>query len=220
MKLRKIIQQNRSFFTGLAIIFIVRGSFADQNIVPSGSMEPTIQIGDHIYVNRAAYDLKFPFSEYTLVSLNDPQPGDIIVFHNPQTDVRMVKRLIGLPGDRIHVRNGLITINGKPIEGSEIGAKLLAESADDEINYQERMGKHLATIKRTQSMFRPDDLEIVVPAGQYFAMGDNRDNSYDSRGWGTIPRSKIVGKAEAVIFNVSWNPLPEMKLERIGQKLM
>jgi len=199
---------------------VVRGAFADHNYVPSGSMEPTIEVGDSLLVNRAAYDLKLPFSGVTLANVGEPQRGDIVVFHNPKSDVRMVKRLVGLPGDRLHVRNGLISINGRPVPGSEVIAKTFAETPHDEIIYTEQLGPHLATIKRTQSLFRFDELEVVIPAGHYFAMGDNRDNSHDSRAWGLIQREKIVGRAEGVIYNVSFNPLPNIKPERLGLKFM
>ena len=211
-------RNNRSYFLAMSLLLVVRGTFADQNRVPSGSMEPTIQVGDHILVNRMAYDLKLPFTETTLVTLNEPQRGDVIVFHNPQTDVRMVKRLIGVPGDHLHVHNGIVFINGESIPGSDQTLRQLAASDTDEFLYQEYVGTHVATIKRTRSLFRHDDVDIVIPVGQYFAMGDNRDNSYDSRAWGLVPRAKIVGRAEGVLFNVNFRPLPKVQLARTAQR--
>src|ERR1700679_3187629 len=113
--MRKFIQSNISFFGCVLILFTVRGTFADQNYVPSGSMEPTIHVGDHIFVNKLAYDVHLPYMKTRVVEMADPQRGDIIVFHNPQSDIRMVKRLIGLPGDRIHIEDGFVTVNGAPI---------------------------------------------------------------------------------------------------------
>lgn len=218
--MQAFFRRHRSYVFYFCLLFVVRGAFADHNYVPSGSMEPTIQIGDSLLVNRAAYDLKIPFSGFTLVNVGEPERGDIVVFHNPQSDVRMVKRLVGMPGDRLYVRNGLISINGQPVPGSEVIVKAFAESPHDEVVYTEQLGSHVATIKRTKSLLRFDELEVVIPADHYFAMGDNRDNSHDSRGWGLIPREKIVGRAEGVIYNVSFNPLPNIKPERVGLKFL
>lgn len=212
--MKSFFMRNKSFLAGLAVLFVVRGTFADHNVVPSGSMEPTIEVGDHLFVNRVAYDLKLPFSDFRLMSLWEPNRGDIIVFHNPQSDLRMVKRLIGLPGDHIRVRDGFVWINGTAIPGSQDGQRAIARSSEAGFIYQEQIDAHLASIKRIPLMSRPDEIEVVVPAGMYFAMGDNRDNSYDSRGWGFIPRTKIIGRAEGVIYNMRWDPNPRVYLKR------
>ena len=177
-------------------------------------MEPTIEIGDHLYVNLVAYDLKLPFSEFRLMPLSEPERGDIIVFHNPRSDMRMVKRLIGLPGDHIRVHNGFIWINGAAVVGSQDGQRSFAHSPEAGFVYYEQIDTHMASIKRIPLMSRPDETEVVVPEGMYFAMGDNRDNSYDSRGWGFIPRTKILGRAEGVIYNIRWAPRPSVRLKR------
>jgi len=177
-------------------------------------MEPTIEIGDHLFVNLVAYDLKLPFSELRLMSLSEPERGDIIVFHNPRSDMRMVKRLIGLPGDHIRVHNGFVWINGTAVVGSQDGQRSFAHFPEAGFVYYEQIDTHMASIKRIPLMSRPDEIEVVVPEGMYFAMGDNRDNSYDSRGWGFIPRTKILGRAEGVIYNIRWTPRPSVRLKR------
>jgi signal peptidase I len=214
--MKKILRRNASFFAAMSILFIVRGTFADQNLVPSGSMEPTIHIGDHILVDKTAYDLRVPFTDVRLANFAGPKRGDIVVFFRPSDGLRLVKRLVGLPGDHIRIKDGFVSINGEALPGSEDGEKSLAEAAQDEVLYTENIGLHHATIRRVRSMIRPEDGEYLVPQNQYFAMGDNRDNSYDSRGWGFFPRESIQGRAVGVIYNLSWNPLPSAELDRVG----
>jgi signal peptidase I len=218
VKIKKFLRQNGSFLAALTILLVVRGTFADQNVVPSGSMEPTIHIGDHILVDKTAYDLRLPYSGVRLWQRAEPERGDIVVFFRPQDGLRLVKRLVGLPGDRIHVENGFVTVNGEPVAGSKSGQSALNVGDHDEVIYQEVLGRHHATIKRTLSLVRTETTDYVVPENQYFAMGDNRDNSYDSRGWGFFPRESIQGRAVGVIYNVSWNPLPSAELDRIALK--
>ena len=208
--------RNAGFVFCVMLLLIVRGTFADQNYVPSGSMEPTIHVGDTIFVNKMAYDIKIPWVGTVVKSVAEPQRGDIIVFFNPTNQMRLVKRLIGVPGDKIHIENGFVTINGERLAGDKNGEAVFAEAATDEVVYHEGVGHHFAMIKRTRSMFRPESMDIVVPEGQYFAMGDNRDNSYDSRGWGFFPRENIQGQALGVIYNLSWNPLPNIDVKRFG----
>jgi signal peptidase I len=129
----------------------------------------------------------------------------------------MVKRLIGLPGDKIHIRDGFVTVNGQPL-GDRDAETGFASSAQDEWVYAEHVGHHIALVRRTRTLFRPENLDLVVPDGNYFAMGDNRDNSYDSRGWGVIPRANIQGQAVGVLYNLAWTPLPSVDWHRIGHK--
>lgn len=207
MGIRSFLKRNAVFIASAACILIVRGTFADQNYVPTGSMEPTIQVGDHILVNKTAYDLKLPYSKIALARLNEPQRGDIIVFLHPRTGMRMVKRLIALPGDRVHIENGFVSINGQLLPGSIDGMRDFRESEKEEIVYSEKVGPHLAQVRRVHAWAHPENFEFEVPAEQYFAMGDNRDNSSDSRVWGFVPRANVEGRAVGVIYNMAWSPL-------------
>ncbi len=186
----KWISNNRAFLCGLMLIFVVRGSFADQNYVPSGSMEPTIQVGDFLFVNKMAYDLKLPWTSVRVASVGEVQRGDVVVFINPVSGVRMVKRIVGLPGDHLRVVDGRVLVNGE----------LLKEPY----------------VLRQAALFRPDACEVIVPRGKYFAMGDNRDNSLDSRAWGFVPRENIEGRADGVIYNLVFEWPPRMDFGRIG----
>ena len=189
------------------VVCAVRSSLADWNDVPSGSMRPTILEGDRIFVNKLAYDLKVPFTTWHVAEWGNPQRGDIAVFFSPHDGKRLVKRVIGLPGDTVELRNNQLVINGTPVEYQPIAEELLRD-----IPAAEREGRVFASEKlpgQTHAVgghsaapaprnFAP----IVVPQGEYFMMGDNRDDSFDSRFWGTVKREKIVGRATAVVLSL------------------
>lgn len=221
MKILNSFKRNLSFLFFVLGLFAFRWSLADQYQVPSGSMEPTIEVGDRILVNKMAYDLKIPFTPFVVKSVGEPQRGDIIVFDNPKNGVCMVKRLIALPGDHVMIKDGFVSINGEWMPGTSEGLKELEKSLQDEMFYSEFVGSHKVQIKRTASLFRAHSFEFTVPVGKYFAMGDNRDNSLDSRSWGFLSREDLKGRAWGVFYNLSFNEhwLPSMKLERIGHSL-
>jgi len=153
--------------------------------IPSGSMLPTLQIGDHLLVNKFLYGIKVPFTGKLLVPIKDPKHGDVVVFRFPEDrKIDYIKRVIGVPGDKIAIRNKSITINGKKIEdphGHFSSAKSLPAGMSPKDNYG----------------------PITVPDGKLFVMGDNRDNSYDSRFWGYVDFSDVLGKA--IIIYWSWD---------------
>ncbi len=189
------------------VLFAARSSLADWNDVPSGSMRPTILEGDRIFVNKLAYDLKVPFTTWHIAEWSNPQRGDIVVFFSPHDGKRLVKRVIGLPGDTIELRNNQLVINGTPVEYQPIAEELLryipAVEREGRVFASEQLpgqthavgGYPAAPAPRT---FAP----LVVPQGEYFMMGDNRDDSFDSRFWGKVKREKIVGRATAVVLSL------------------
>lgn len=197
------------------IMFSVRSSFADWNDVPSGSMKPTLVEGDRILVNKLAYDLKVPFTTWHLAEWGDPQRGDIAVFYSPHDGQRLVKRVIGLPGDTVEMRNEQLFLNGEPVNYAPLDATVSAPVAEPEhsasLFAKEQLPSHPHAVMATPSLpatrsFGP----VTVAAGQYFMLGDNRDNSFDSRFWGCVPRKQILGRAEAVVIsldrNNGWRP--------------
>jgi signal peptidase I len=221
--LKESIRKNTSFLIFLLLVFAFRWSFADQYQVPTGSMEPTIHVGDRILVNKLAYNLKVPFTDLILQPMDEPKRGDIVVFKSPEAEgLTLVKRLIGLPGDHIQIQNGFIKINGQPLKGTDLGiAKLQLPkiSEAEEIFYPESIGEYNVVIKRLPHRVRAESLEFDVPADQYFMMGDNRDNSFDSRYWGFAPRENLKGKALRVLWNFSVSEFrPRVELERFGKK--
>lgn len=197
------------------VVFAVRSSLADWNDVPTGSMRPTILEGDRVWVNKLAYDLKVPFTTWHLAEWGNPQRGEIVVFFSPYDGQRLVKRVIGLPGDTIELRNNALVVNGQPVEYQPLAEELLRD-----IPMLDRAGWSFAAERlpgQTHAVAgipaRPAPRNFAplrVPAGEYFMMGDNRDDSFDSRFWGTVRRGQIVGRATAVVLSFdrpdSWQP--------------
>lgn len=176
----------------------MRSSLADWNDVPTGSMRPSIQEGDRILVNKLAYDFKIPFTRVALQTWANPQRGDIVVCFSPADGKRLVKRVVGVPGDTVELRADCLWLNGKPNTYQPLSAhsihyidphastqKILAEEALPNRSHPVLFDLGLPA-KRT---FGP----VTIPAGEYFLMGDNRDNSFDSRYFGTVARNQIIG---------------------------
>ena len=200
----------------LVIVFAVssfRSAVADWNDVPTGSMKPTILEGERIFVNKVAYGLRIPFTRWRVLEWSGPKRGDIVVFFSPADDVRTVKRVIGLPGDRIEMRNNRLLVNGARAEYEPIDPRIESDLAVDGSlasrfagrsrfiveSIGERSHSIIITPRRsTRSSFAP----LTVPDGQYFMMGDNRDNSRDSRWFGVVERESKVGRATAVVVSL------------------
>ena len=201
----------REWIRPILVILIVCGSFrsavADWNDVPTGSMRPTIVEGDRIFVNKIAYGLRFPFTSWRLIDFSEPQRGDIVVFFSPDDGIRMVKRVIGLPGDTIELRKNRIFINSGPATYSAF-SRAPAAGLDDSGSAAHRVGQetingqaHPVMVmrdRRSRQYFGP----FTVPHDQYFLMGDNRDNSRDSRWFGAVSRDLIVGRTSSVVFSL------------------
>jgi signal peptidase I len=192
------------------VLFSVRSSLADWNDVPSGSMNPTIIEGDRIFVNKLAYDLKVPFTTWHLVQWSNPQRGDIVVFYSPHDGTRLVKRVVGLPGDTIELRNDRLIINGKSVNYGPLNAKisdqLPASEQRQSLFATEQLPEHAHAVMAIPGVPAKRDFgPVQVPGGHYFMMGDNRDNSFDSRYYGPVGRSRIVGQATDVVLSINKN---------------
>jgi len=196
-----VVEYSRSFFPVLALVLVLRSFLYEPFQIPSGSMLPTLKIGDFILVNKFTYGLRLPVAGTKVLSLNDPQRGDVLVFKFPaDNNINYIKRVIGVPGDRIGYVQKQLYINGEPVSQELIARlppanpaiQLLSEQLDD-VNHQ---------IYRNYTPSRPGQ-EWLVPEGHYFVMGDNRDNSNDSRFWGFVPDELVVGKAQVVWMH--WN---------------
>jgi len=185
--------------------------------IPSGSMLETLQIGDHLMVSKFLYGVKLPFTDKTLVPVSDPERGDVIVFKYPENpDVDYIKRLIAVPGDTVEIRDKELYVNGEPQKGSYTMYK-------DPSVYQRSSwmpealtpGMFAAYFNGNNNLAKRDNLpKLTVPEGKYFVMGDNRDGSYDSRFWGFVDRSAIIGKALFIYW--SWASLTDIRWSRIG----
>ena len=213
----QIIEYARSFFPILLLVLLLRSFLAEPFRIPSGSEKPDLLIGDFILTNKFAYGIRLPVFHNKIIPVGEPKRSDVVVFLWPRdTSTYFIKRVIGLPGDVITYKNKLLTINGCPAS-----QKLLGERIDQEggknvsvLLKEENLSgvKHLIYLKPDQSM---DDFSVTVPPGNYFMMGDNRDNSYDSRYWGFVPEKDLIGKAFWIFF--SWDGIHNrVRWHRIG----
>ena len=223
-----LVEYGKSFFPVLAIVLVLRSFLVEPFQIPSGSMKPTLEVGDFILVNKFAYGIRLPVLDTKVIEVGDPQRGDVMVFRYPsEPTINYIKRVVGLPGDKIrYTADKQLFVNGELV-----AKKLLGEepgSLGSATLYQEKLGavEHLIRIEMNRYRADPGN-EWTVPAGHYFMMGDNRDNSNDSRYWndpkipkellGMVPDKNIVGKAFAVWL--SWAD-PKMRnvptLSRVG----
>jgi len=201
------------WFRPLLVLLLVLSSFrsavADWNDVPTGSMKPTILEGDRVFVNKVAYDLKFPFTTWRLAEWANPRRGDIVVLLSPEDGRRLIKRVIGLPGDELVLRSNHLFVNGQPAEYEPIDKSIASRIDPKEDPFPRKMaweeiGKERHPVMVTPALHsrRGDFGPILVPKGQYFMMGDNRDESRDSRVIGFVPRDLILGHAVGVAFSL------------------
>ncbi len=195
----------RSFIIFLVIMFSFRSAIADWNDVPSGSMLPTILIGDRILVDKLAYDLKLPFTTVHLSTWGAPRRGDIVVFYSPADGVRLVKRVIGLPGDQISMQDNQLVINGTPVHYASrnlTAGEFPGVSEQQEFKMEQLEGKvHRMLITPDRPSMR-SFATVTVPPDSFLMMGDNRDNSNDSRYIGFVPRGDILGRASRVVMSL------------------
>jgi signal peptidase I len=216
---RKIWNDNRGLVLFLALMFVFRSSLADWNVVPTGSMQPTIVEGDRILVNKMAYDLRLPFTHIPIIQLNHPERGDIIIFDSKVSKKRLVKRVIGVPGDVVMMRDNVLSINGQILqyeeqESSEQNDNDLSMDLNEDLVGVKHMVRVLANGSRSSS-FGP----IEIPREQYLALGDNRDNSADSRVIGFIPRNEIVGRTRSVVMSLNYDEFYLPRKERFFKTL-
>ncbi|WP_027966585.1 signal peptidase I [Halomonas halocynthiae] len=187
----------RSFFPVLLIVLVVRSFIVEPFQIPSGSMRPTLKVGDFVLVNKFAYGLRLPVVNTRVLEVNDPERGDVMVFRFPgDPSVNYIKRVVGLPGDLIRYEDKQLYVNGEPVSKRALGEA--GEDAPGELKFEELLGESTHLIYNDPKAPGPQVREIEVPEGKYFTMGDNRDHSSDSRFWGFVPEENIVGKAFAV----------------------
>jgi signal peptidase I len=207
-----LVEYARFLFPVVLIVLLLRGFLAEPFRIPSGSMLSTLEIGDFILVNKFAYGIRPPVWNKKIIDINDPQRGDVIVFRYPENpSVDYIKRVVGVPGDEIAYYNKVLYINGKQIQQEPLGVyqagfpnlKRFKEQLDDV--------EHDILIN---VMYPAGDFVVKVPPNSYFVLGDNRDNSRDSRFWGFVPDENLVGKAFMIWMNWEWGNWP--KWYRIG----
>jgi signal peptidase I len=201
-----VTEYARSFFPVLLLILLFRSFLAEPFKIPSGSMMPTLLVGDFILVNKFAYGLRLPVLNTKILSVGEPKRGDVFVFRypeNPKEDY--IKRVIGLPGDEITYRNKTLFINGKEIPESYLGPYTGPTEPNNRMTGAQVKLENLEGVEHR--IMELPNLQVghegtwKVPDGYYFAMGDNRDNSLDSRFWGFVPEANLVGKALVIWMN-------------------
>jgi signal peptidase I len=208
-----IVRETKSLLPIILIVLIVRSFIVEPFQIPSSSMEPTLDVGDFILVNKYTYGLRLPVLGTKVIDNTLPQRGDVMVFFPPQDSRYFIKRVIGLPGDVIEYRNKVLTINGNE--------QSLVEVKDAPMDYEERdlFQEDLNGLKHVifRQPRRPaEDFRVTVEPNHYFMMGDNRDNSSDSRFWGQVPEERIVGKAVAIWMHwKDWASIPSFS--RVGK---
>jgi signal peptidase I len=221
LKLRRWTHDNRGLLALLLLFGLIRTAVADYNPVPSGSMHPNILEGDVVLVNRLAYNVKIPLTDVVLAHTGEPQRGDIVTFSSPKDGTRLIKRLIGVPGDLIAMRDKQLRINGQAVAYEPIGFSI--ENAGpgvplSALQVQELLGPHAYVIQWLAGSANAADFGPVrIPPEQYLMLGDNRDNSADSRFIGLVPRRLLIGRAERILVSAAirenWMP----RFERFGQ---
>jgi signal peptidase I len=222
--LKKLLADNKGFVILLLGMVIVRSAVADWYGVPSGSMYPTLMIGDRIVTNRLAYDLKLPFTDVILQHRADPERGDIVTFTSPEDGTRLVKRLIGVPGDVVEMRNEQLVINGVMASyaaaSGDMATHLTPDYPGTQLVLSERLPEHEQQIivmpeRSAMRTFGP----VTVPDGEYLMLGDNRDNSKDSRFIGFVKRELLTGRVRHVAFSLDADRYYLPRLERFGAAL-
>lgn len=218
---KKIVKETKSIFLIILSVLVFRSMFFEPFRIPSGSMIPTLMIGDFILVNKFSYGLKIPFSDLALsgklnynpiyiFGKSDPKRGDVVVFKFPNDPtVNYIKRVVGLPGDTLEIKNKIVYINGSPIIEKLFDGKEIMQDMDDHFKgynlkfYELKTGEHTHHIQiNPENFYKVDHPLTKIPAGKFFMMGDNRDYSYDSRFWGLVSHEQIKGKAFLIWFSL------------------
>lgn len=213
----KIIEYSRSFFPVFFIVLLLRSFLIEPFRIPSGSLEPTLLVGDFLAVNKFSYGLRLPVLETEILPVSRPKNGDIAVFRWPPDPDRYdyIKRVIGIPGDKIAYHNKVLSINGQEMKQSFVEYTVDASSGRPVAKYKENL-KGIEHAIYINTAFPAEDFELTVPEGHYFMMGDNRDNSADSRYWGYVSEKNLRGKA--LIVWMSWDSENKrLRFSRIGR---
>ena len=214
------VEYSISFFPVILIVFFLRSFLVEPFKIPSSSMVPTLLVGDFILVNKFTYGIRLPVINKKVVELGSPQRGDVMVFRYPEdTSLDYIKRVVGIPGDRVEYRNKRLSINGAAVPLKQVDDYLSKERMQFSQRYVETLGSGHEILLEDDAPalggpgrafpfaencnYNTGGVTCTVPPGHYFMMGDNRDNSSDSRVWGFVPDENIVGKAFFIWLNLN-----------------
>ncbi|SFC43270.1 signal peptidase I [Massilia yuzhufengensis] len=220
--MKGFVRANKGFLLFMLLFGVFRTAVADWNPIPSSSMRPNLLEGDVVFVNRLAYNVKVPLTDIVLTRTGEPQRGDVVTFASPQDGTRLIKRVLALPGDRIEMRNERLVINGVESQYSveEHVQEPGPEGTMDALRMTEAVdGRRHRIQVLPQRLVTRDFGPVVVPQDAFLMLGDNRDNSADSRYIGFVPRHLLIGRAERILVSAdyqgNWLPRPE----RFGMSL-
>ena len=205
------VDWSRSLFPVLLIVLIFRSFLFEPFKIPSGSMVPTLLVGDFIVVNKFTYGLRLPVLNTKFIEMNNPQRGDVVVFRFPQDGkINYIKRVIGLPGDTVVYRNKQLFINGEEVGLTDNGrytrqSSKCSQAREGDQRLEENLGNISHSIVQRKGINQRSTQTWRIPDGHYFVMGDNRDNSNDSRFWGYVPERNLVGKAVLIWLNFDYH---------------
>ena len=192
-------KENRQFLFLLCCIVFFKSAIADLSSISGASMQPTLLDGDKVWVNKLAYDVKIPFTEISLAELADPERGDVVIIDSKKANKRLVKRVVGIPGDTIYMQNNALVINGVAADYEVLSRD------DDELIILEELPEHPHQAKLSRNYINRSTRSygpVVVPEDQYFVLGDNRDNSADSRVYSFVPREELIGRSSSIVFSL------------------
>ena len=221
--MKNVLRANKGFLLFLFLFGVFRTAVADWNPIPSGSMHPNLLEGDVVFVNRLAFDLKVPLTDIVVTHLGDPRRGDVVTFSSPKDGTRLIKRVIAVPGDVVEMRDEHLVINGEEAGyslASEAPEKLASGGVTTALQLTETVKgaqRRIQVLPQVSAMrnFAP----VTIPKDQFLMLGDNRDNSADSRFIGLVPRALLIGRAERVLVSAdmlgNWMP----RTERFGMSL-
>lgn len=220
---KRWLRENRQVLVFLLLLGFFRTAVADWNPIPSGSMRPNLLEGDVVFVNRLAYDAKLPLTDVVVARLGEPQRGDVVTFFSPQNDMRLIKRIAGVPGDTVEMRGKRLLVNGHPADYADerIAPELLGDGrSTSAMHVEEDVAGARHEIQWLSRRMPQDDFgPIVIPQDQFLMLGDNRDNSEDSRFFGLVPRERLIGHAVRILVSAdikgSWRP----RFDRFGRRL-
>lgn len=220
--MKAFVRANKGFLLFMLLFGVFRTAVADWNPIPSASMRPNLLEGDVVFVNRLAYNVKLPLTDVVIARTGEPQRGDVVTFSSPIDGTRLIKRILALPGDRVEMRNERLVINGVASRYAleDVVQEATAEGRMDALHLTEAVDgrRHRIQLLPQRPVVR-DFGPVSVPPDAYLMLGDNRDNSADSRSIGFVPRHLLIGRAERILVSADYQGNWMPRTERFGQSL-